>query len=104
MIVTVAPFAGAWIEMQYPQKTMTKTHASLPSRERGLKFAPFGNTTSMNESLPSRERGLKSLLIKTAHGRKEVAPFAGAWIEIYLMGWDENNGLTSLPSRERGLK
>ena len=36
------------------------------------------------ESLPSRERGLKSLLINLAeHGRK-VAPFAGAWIEIFF--------------------
>ena len=33
----------------------------------------------------------------------DVAPFAGAWIEIKdLRGW--NIRLTSLPSRERGLK
>ena len=33
---------------------------SLPSRERGLKFAPDIAIPSLNTSLPSRERGLKS--------------------------------------------
>ena len=33
-----------------------------------------------------------------------VAPFAGAWIEIYTYVNINNGGTTSLPSRERGLK
>ena len=45
--------AGAFDPVSY-------THLSLPSRERGLKF------------------GLKDLLDQM----KEVAPFAGAWIEM----------------------
>ena len=36
-------------------------------------------------SLPSRERGLKSLLL-ILHGiKKNVAPLAGAWIEIIIV-------------------
>ena len=34
----------------------------------------------------------------------DVAPFAGAWIEIGLIEQLEYEGFTSLPSRERGLK
>ena len=37
-------------------------------------------------------------------GRTDVAPFAGAWIEIYHAGFILRNGDMSLPSRERGLK
>ena len=33
-----------------------------------------------------------------------VAPLAGAWIEILLVGNGLTQGLTSLPLRERGLK
>ena len=33
-------------------------------------------------SLPSRERGLKYLVRKIKRAFKDVAPFAGAWIEI----------------------
>ena len=36
--------------------------------------------------------------------RFAVAPLAGAWIEIMNEGSDAENNLTSLPSRERGLK
>ena len=33
-------------------------------------------------SLPSRERGLKYHIIQNVCARGDVAPFAGAWIEI----------------------
>jgi len=36
-------------------------------------------------------------------GQKLVAPHAGAWIEIFLVGKMQNTQL-SLPTRERGLK
>ena len=57
---------------------------SLPSRERGLKFAGLASELVFDGSLPSRERGLKfnKLLMKT--GERLVAPFTGAWIEILL--------------------
>ena len=34
----------------------------------------------------------------------DVAPFAGAWIEILLFMQPTEDTATSLPSRERGLK
>ena len=55
----VAPFAGAWIEMNSYTQQM-KSAASLPSRERGLKYV--------------------SVLYFSPE--LHVAPFAGAWIEI----------------------
>ena len=33
-----------------------------------------------------------------------VAPLAGAWIEMYAYGYCQNQLIKSLPSRERGLK
>ena len=56
----VAPFAGAWIEIAVRQNSAYRRVASLPSRERGLKF------NVLREDLASAA----------------VAPFAGAWIEI----------------------
>ena len=55
---------------------------SLPSRERGLKSAFCASITSRNPSLPSRERGLKSHKKHLHMIQGDVAPFAGAWIEI----------------------
>ena len=57
----------------------------------------------MHESLPSRERGLKLLTIVVYFKSREVAPLAGAWIEICLVAGILIDG-RSLPSRERGLK
>ena len=55
---------------------------SLPSRERGLKFALDYSVVYCDTSLPSRERGLKFLKLEISFLRNSVAPFAGAWIEI----------------------
>ena len=78
-----------------------------------------------NPSLPSRERGLKLMLDTIPVSFVPVAPFAGAWIEIFQIlcirsavkvapfagAWIEmiwrQSSLSmsmSLPSRERGLK
>ena len=38
-VCVVAPFTGAWIEMQTIFGRTRPTHPSLPSRERGLKSA-----------------------------------------------------------------
>ena len=59
-----------------------REQSSLPSRERGLKFDEKGKGSVCVESLPSRERGLKFGLKDLLDQMKEVAPFAGAWIEI----------------------
>ena len=61
---------------------------SLPSRERGLKCEQSKEGENVHWSLPSRERGLKSLMMEPVIWRQNVAPLAGAWIEI---GWRNNN-------------
>ena len=77
----VAPFAGAWIEME---------------NYRGWRdlqcVAPFAGAWI---EILTRGNFLLGVI---------VAPFAGAWIEILLneMMFEENK--PSLPSRERGLK
>ena len=55
---------------------------SLPSRERGLKLSDGAETKQRIRSLPSRERGLKYYEDGTIHEVEPVAPLAGAWIEI----------------------
>ena len=54
----VAPFAGAWIEIS-SSALITASYASLPSRERGLKYNTMNKNYQSIMSLPSRERGLK---------------------------------------------
>ena len=60
MASSVAPFAGAWIEIYTQVSCEAEDPVSLPSRERGLKYLQK-----------------KNYLLNPA-----VAPFAGAWIEI----------------------
>ena len=60
-LLAVAPFTGAWIEISDTPRQSAISDASLPSRERGLKYVEL-------EALPHV---------------KHVAPFTGAWIEIY---------------------
>ena len=76
----VAPFAGAWIEINHCQVHRQKK-----------KVAPFaGAWIEISESAFTSVSDL-------------VAPFAGAWIEINSSDSSES-AFTSLPSRERGLK
>ena len=82
MGLTVAPFAGAWIEIKAVVGGKEARGSSLPSRERGLKSVQDKNAVAGDLSLPSRERGLKSLVIALVACISSVAPFAGAWIEI----------------------
>ena len=100
----VAPFVGAWIEIS-PLLEYPLFAPSLPSWERGLKYAHGGTAFAEEQSLPSWERGLKSKglplgfyisqsLPSWERGLKftyfrlhplpeAVAPFVGAWIEIF---------------------
>ncbi len=61
MIFAVAPFAGAWIEIEM-YSLLRNASRSLPSRERGLKY------------------NFAAALVDAG----QVAPFAGAWIEILV--------------------
>ena len=122
---SVAPFAGAWIEI-HPLPVDHCLLWSHPSRVRGLKYlfqhwshcifhvAPFagawieilsGSSFSRNASTshPSRVRGLKSSIKILYASPFCVAPFAGAWIEIKNEKGKIQNA-RSHPSRVRGLK
>ena len=80
-LYNVAPLAGAWIEILYPSVMHSKS-GSLPSRERGLKCHDQSVQQFAAVSLPSRGRGLKSCIFVQMEREKNVAPLAGAWIEI----------------------
>ena len=99
----VAPRAGAWIEIFHGPLSRGTYRASLPVRERGLKFFYFFKLCLCTPSLPVRERGLKSTSDLVRCMTETVAPRAGAWIEIRET-LERKKMDTSLPVRERGLK
>ena len=55
---------------------------SLPVRERGLKYDAEKEHFRRPKSLPVREHGLKYFRGVVATLTEEVAPCAGAWVEI----------------------
>ena len=77
---TVAPFAGAWIEIVINNQ-LSIGFVSHPSRVRGLKYVKTSFLLTIIPSHPSRVRGLK-------------------------FGWSAKgvDSLASHPSRVRGLK
>ena len=124
-VLTVAPLAGAWIEILWNGKRAEKS-VSLPSRERGLKsfhkdripfpffVAPLAGAWIEIQSIywmgwtggvaPLAGAWIEIMPFEPGGLRPRVAPLAGAWIEMsptnpikYVFEW-------SLPSRERGLK
>ena len=80
-IGTVAPLAGAWVEIDW-EEAKEKAMPSLPSRGRGLKSMGTITFSQLAESLPSRGRGLKSAYPCLGDSCSNVAPLAGAWVEI----------------------
>ena len=82
----VAPFAGAWIEITI------YTEDGTPLDGRTLRGCVDWNTivgdvfVTSPMSHPSRVRGLKYWRKNWKAKDERVAPFAGAWIEIYLSG------------------
>ena len=79
-------------------------HRSLPSRERGLKFHYLNHIIRTVNVAPLAGAWIEIFLSQEAPDQCcLVAPLAGAWIEIYLKSSDTEKSV-SLPSRERGLK
>ena len=82
-IFAVAPFAGAWIEI------LTLGIDTENPIGRSLRGSVDWNSLSSCRwsdsvmSLPSRERGLKYIHPVSPNTLCKVAPFAGAWIEIF---------------------
>ena len=63
ILLIVAPFTGAWIEIRVKRPAQS----------------------SASRSHPSRVRGLKSVHVSAVHPVHVVAPFTGAWIEIKVL-------------------
>ena len=80
LILCVAPYAGAWIEMVL---TTQQVNAIL--------------------SHPTRVRGLKWFCAAWLMWNQVVAPYAGAWIEINYCAI-VSHYILSHPTRVRGLK
>ena len=76
---------------------------SLLSQERGLKFFPAHAHGAATLSLLSQERGLKFPMVLLPKSGSQVAPLAGAWIEITRVLLSSST-VVSLLSQERGLK
>ena len=77
----VAPYMGAWIEINITLSINPLSTASLPTWERGLKYTPLSFVADINV----------------------VAPYMGAWIEIFVCRMELPIS-SSLPTWERGLK
>ena len=78
----VAPYTGAWIEILVFRERMSG-NVSHPTRVRGLKFYTIYVGYLILTSHPTRVRGLKSLDRALSAARCPVAPYTGAWIEIW---------------------
>ena len=80
-LCAVAPFAGAWIEI-----------------------VVRGFSDSLSSVAPFAGAWIEITVKKVGGVYGKVAPFAGAWIEITIFELMNYWTLSSLPSRERGLK
>ena len=77
---------------------------SLPLRERGLKFPLAGNHPPMRHVAPFTGAWIEIWAAWTCPAYPPVAPFTGAWIEIANYCSRLRLPVASLPLRERGLK
>ena len=82
----VAPFAGAWIEIENRTGRGTAGAGVAPFAGAWIEMlmCSIDEITSL-KSLPSRERGLKFKYSICVFESVRVAPFAGAWIEIRFL-------------------
>ncbi len=87
----------------YAKSIMLSLIASHPSWVRGLKYLKHCTCFFVLLSHPSWVRGLKFLFPFFLVQSALVAPFMGAWIEIFLDRHRGDSG-TSHPSWVRGLK
>ena len=76
---------------------------SLPPRERGLKSSLGTALANVVNVAPSAGAWIEILNASINNAKDSVAPSAGAWIEI-LISVKTLLTITSLPPRERGLK
>ena len=80
--MSVAPLAGARIEMTPSLSSVNWTESSLPSRERGLKSYPTEIIQTEALVAPLAGARIEILELKSSCASSMVAPLAGARIEI----------------------
>ena len=83
LLISVAPFAGAWIEI-WRRRRESCSAESLPSRERGLKYRKNNCEWLVTMVAPFAGAWIEISITVTYNYITYVAPFAGAWIEIIL--------------------
>ena len=84
---SVAPFAGAWIEIKYC-RIDKQIARSLPSRERGLKSVSRAAATVVTPVAPFAGAWIEITISFIVLVAEMVAPFAGAWIEIASLSFN----------------
>ena len=77
--------------------------SSLPTRERGLKCVRRPFHGAVDQVAPHAGAWIEIPGSNPGRADTHVAPHAGAWIEISCHQADLQSG-ESLPTRERGLK
>ena len=77
---------------------------SLPTRERGLKWQIAVITQKGGLVAPYAGAWIEIAWVREQFKDSKVAPYAGAWIEIDADFDKLVKVLSSLPTRERGLK
>ena len=78
----VAPFTGAWIEIEVVVALGILQSMSHPSRVRGLKWGWGWKITHLYNVAPFTGAWIEILSAVLFSPLNGVAPFTGAWIEI----------------------
>ena len=82
--ISVAPLAGAWIEILPTCPARNGLLTSLPSRERGLKFLSPESNIYLSLVAPLAGAWIEIKIKISYKSVLRVAPLAGAWIEIEI--------------------
>ena len=82
MLLMVAPFVGAWIEIRFLRLESVRIAGSLPSWERGLKLYAYKFVISSIIVAPFVGAWIEIFIFLINLYVAFVAPFVGAWIEI----------------------
>ena len=107
---SVAPFTGAWIEMQEAQQMQAQQAQVAPFTGAWIEIS-MSLYTSWTDSAaqqaqvaPFTGAWIEICGCKRKEGDSLVAPFTGAWIEISGPQTWKTSSRMSHPSRVRGLK
>ena len=100
---TVAPLAGAWIEIQ-AQLNQAQKQAVAPLAGAWIEITVRSVQRQLYRVAPLAGAWIEISSVLLERSSRPVAPLAGAWIEIAYPSASQPCHHLSLPSRERGLK